>query len=85
MTLCACMSVAEHKRFVQLLDMRFKDINGYMNEMSNSIDRFLQVTDAQTHFCCLHLLQYFVPLCSVLPCTYTCNTLYTTCNTLYYL
>ena len=38
-TLCA----AESRRFVQLLDMRFKDINAYMNEMSTSIDKYLQV------------------------------------------
>jgi len=37
------VSVAEHKRFVQLLDMRFKDINAYMNEMSVNIDKYLQV------------------------------------------
>jgi len=42
---CVSVSTAEHKRFVQLLDMRFKDINGYMNEMSASIDKFLQVTE----------------------------------------
>jgi len=35
---------AEHKRFVQLIDMRFKDINGYMEEMSGSIDKYLQVS-----------------------------------------
>lgn len=37
------MYIAEHKRFVQLLDMRFKDISGYMEEMSANIDKFLQV------------------------------------------
>jgi len=37
------MCVAEHKRFVQLIDMRFKDINAYMNEMSAGIDKYLQV------------------------------------------
>ena len=45
--------IAEHKRFVQLLDMRFKDINAYMNEMSGDIDKYLQViltdTDTDTH------------------------------------
>ena len=39
-----CLYTAEHKRFVQLLDMRFKDINAYMNEMSGNIDKYLQVT-----------------------------------------
>jgi len=39
-----CLPAAEHKRFVQLLDMRFKDINAYMEEMSGSIDKFLQVS-----------------------------------------
>ena len=46
--------VAEHKRFVQLLDMRFKDINAYMNEMSGSIDKYLQVID--------HLYYLVLPL-----------------------
>jgi len=36
----------ENKRFVQLLDLRFKDINGYMSEMSASIDKFLQESGA---------------------------------------
>jgi len=39
-----CLSVAEHKRFVQLLDMRFKDINAYMEQMSGDIDKYLQVS-----------------------------------------
>ena len=41
-----CVYTAEHKRFVQLLDMRFKDINAYMEEMSTSIDKYLQVSRA---------------------------------------
>ena len=48
-----CVLTAEHKRFVQLIDMRFKDINGYMTQMSSSIEKYLQVhthrqTDRQT-------------------------------------
>ena len=56
--MCVCVLTAEHKRFVQLIDMRFKDINGYMTQMSSSIEKYLQVhthtqtdrqTDRQTH------------------------------------
>ena len=61
-----CVSTAEHKRFVQLLDMRFKDINAYMDEMSTSIDKYLQVSSTLLicNYCEKQVFSSHVHLCT---------------------